>query len=179
MKVSFLCTLLSCIAHGLWVDTQDNDYYAILGVRRTAGLDEIRSSYIALMLKLHPDKNWLDISANEKSAMINEAYHTLKEKFRRAQYDREHPSAGKWEGKYGQFAYNNFKRYSKYGQFAYNYFKRYATYILEFVVKGGVNGCYFFHMVYSDFQKEDQMFAEILYKTIFMQEVYSVISKIT
>lgn len=69
--------------------------------------------------------------------MINEAYHTLKEKFRRAQYDREHPSAGKWEGKYGQFAYNNFKRYSKYGQFAYNYFKRYATYILEFVVKGG------------------------------------------
>lgn len=55
--------------------------------------------------------------------MINEAYHTLREKFRRAQYDREHPSAGKWEGKYGQFAYN--------------YFKRYATYILEFVVKGG------------------------------------------
>lgn len=57
MKVSFLCTLLSCISHGLLVDTQDIDYYAVLGVRRTAGRDEIRSSYKALMLELHPDRN--------------------------------------------------------------------------------------------------------------------------
>lgn len=128
--------LLSCIAHGLWIDTHDTDYYAILGVRRTAGLGEIRSSYKALMLRTHPDRNGLDIFANEKAAMINEAYHTLRDEYRRAQYDREHPSAGKWEGNYGQFAYNYFKRDAKYGQFAYNFFKRYATCIWEFVVKG-------------------------------------------
>lgn len=69
--------------------------------------------------------------------MINEAYLTLRDESRRAQYDREHPLAGKLEGKYGQFSYNSFKRDAKHGQFAYNYFKRYPTNIWEFVVKGG------------------------------------------
>ncbi|XP_034314040.2 uncharacterized protein [Magallana gigas] len=137
MKVSFLCTLLSCISHGLLVDTQHIDYYAVLGVRRTAGHDEVRSSYKALMLELHPDRNRQDLLANEKSAMINEAYHTLRDEYRRAQYDREHQSAGKWEGTYGQFTYNYFKRDAGYEQFACNYLKRYATYIWKFVVKGG------------------------------------------
>lgn len=137
MKVSFLCTLLSCISHGLLVDTQDIDYYAVLGVRRTAGHDEVRSSYKALMLELHPDRNRQDLLANEKAVMINEAYHTLRDEYRRARYDREHQSAGTWEGTYGQFTYNYFERDAGYGQFAYNYLKRYATYIWKFVVKGG------------------------------------------
>uniref|UniRef100_K1R634 Chaperone protein dnaJ n=1 Tax=Magallana gigas TaxID=29159 RepID=K1R634_MAGGI len=137
MKVSFLCTLLSCISHGLLVDTQYIDYYAVLGVRRTAGHDEVRSSYKALMLELHPDRNRQDLLANEKAVMINEAYHTLRNEYRRARYDREHQSAGKWEGTYGQFTYNYFERDAGYGQFAYNYLKRYATYIWKFVVKGG------------------------------------------
>lgn len=78
-----------------------------------------------------------DLLANEKAAMINEAYHTLRNEYRRAQYDREHQSAGKREGTYGQFTYNYFERDAGYGQFAYNYLKRYATYIWKFVVKGG------------------------------------------
>lgn len=78
-----------------------------------------------------------DLLANEKSAMINEAYHTLRDEYRRARYDREHQSAGKWEGTYGQFTYNYFKRDAGYEQFACNYLKRYATYIWKFVVKGG------------------------------------------
>lgn len=95
--------------------------------------------------------------------MINEAYHTLRDEYRRAQYDREHPSAGKWEGNYGQFAYNYFKRDAKYGQFAYNFFKRYATCIWEFVVKGGKMEIAIFSIWYTVlFQKEDYIFAGIL-----------------
>lgn len=122
MKVGFLHTLLFCIAHGLWFDTHDTDYYAILGVRRAASLDEIKSSYKALMLELHPDRNKLDPFANEKAALLNEVYHTLRDEFRRAQYDRMHPSVGQWE-----------RNHYTHGQFAYSYFSRCTAYIWDFV----------------------------------------------
>lgn len=64
-----------------------NDYYDILGVQRDASQEEIRKAYLKLAHKYHPDKTGGDKAAEEKLKQINEAYDTLKNKEKRAQYD--------------------------------------------------------------------------------------------
>ncbi len=64
------------------------DYYAILGVGRTATQEEIKSAYRRLALKYHPDKNPGDSEAEERFKEVNEAYHVLGDPAKRAQYDR-------------------------------------------------------------------------------------------
>lgn len=64
------------------------DYYEILGVSKTAGVDEIKSAYRKLALKYHPDKNPGDKASEEKFKEINEAYEMLSDATKRAQYDR-------------------------------------------------------------------------------------------
>jgi DnaJ-class molecular chaperone len=64
------------------------DFYAILGVARNAGSDEIRKAYRKLAMQYHPDKNpgkeqW----ANEKFKEINEAYAALGDPEKRKRYD--------------------------------------------------------------------------------------------
>ncbi len=63
------------------------DYYELLEVSRTAGGDEIKSSYRKLALKFHPDRN-KDSGAAEQFAKINEAYAVLSDAEKRAHYDR-------------------------------------------------------------------------------------------
>src|SRR5262245_65849811 len=63
------------------------DLYAVLGVRRTATSNEIKSAYRRLARKYHPDVN-ADPTAQSKFAQINEAYHTLIDPERRKTYDR-------------------------------------------------------------------------------------------
>ena len=65
-----------------------DDYYATLGVARTADADEIKRAYRALALKHHPDKNPGDRDAEEKFKRINEAYAVLSDPEKRAQYDQ-------------------------------------------------------------------------------------------
>ncbi len=64
------------------------DYYEILGVSKSANQDEIKSSYKKLAIKHHPDRNQGDKKSEEKFKEINEAYDTLKDENKRAQYDR-------------------------------------------------------------------------------------------
>ncbi|MGI8663743.1 MAG: molecular chaperone DnaJ [Acidimicrobiales bacterium] len=66
------------------------DYYALLGVDRGATPDEIKRSYRALALKLHPDTN-PDPSASAQFKEIAVAYETLSDPERRARYDRYGP----------------------------------------------------------------------------------------
>ena len=52
------------------------DYYAILGVSRSASADDIKKAYRKMALKYHPDKN-SDPGAEDKFKEIAEAYDVL------------------------------------------------------------------------------------------------------
>lgn len=64
------------------------DYYEILGVKRDAEENDIRKAYRKLAHKYHPDKTGGDKQAEEVLKEINEAYDVLKNKDKRAKYDR-------------------------------------------------------------------------------------------
>jgi curved DNA-binding protein len=64
------------------------DYYADLGVSKTATEKEIKQAYRRLARKYHPDVNPGDKSAEEKFKEISEAYEVLSDPGKRAKYDQ-------------------------------------------------------------------------------------------
>ncbi|MDH3476379.1 MAG: molecular chaperone DnaJ [Rhodospirillales bacterium] len=64
------------------------DYYETLGVGRGASAEELKKAYRKLAMQYHPDRNQGDGSAEHKFKEISEAYEVLKDKERRAAYDR-------------------------------------------------------------------------------------------
>jgi len=66
----------------------ERDYYADLGVARTASADEIAAAFRKLAARYHPDRNPGDKSAEKKFTQIAEAYNVLKDPKSRAVYDR-------------------------------------------------------------------------------------------
>jgi molecular chaperone DnaJ len=68
--------------------TEKRDYYEVLGVARTASVDEIKKAYRKLAVKYHPDKNPGDHTAEEKFKEAAEAYGVLSDEEKRARYDR-------------------------------------------------------------------------------------------
>src|SRR5271154_5496563 len=63
------------------------DYYAILGVERGAGAEDIKKAYRKLARKYHPDVS-KEPNAEEKFKEMAEAYETLKDPQKRSAYDR-------------------------------------------------------------------------------------------
>ncbi len=62
------------------------DYYAVLGVRRDAGQDEIKKAFRRLARELHPDVN-PDPKTQERFKEINAAYEVLSDPNKRQIYD--------------------------------------------------------------------------------------------
>ncbi|MDH3255670.1 MAG: DnaJ domain-containing protein [Acidobacteriota bacterium] len=63
------------------------DYYATLGVGKKASQDDIQKAYRKLARKYHPDIN-KDAEAETRFKEINEAHEVLKDRDKRAKYDR-------------------------------------------------------------------------------------------
>src|SRR5258708_9339956 len=64
------------------------DHYEVLGVRRDATPEEIKSAFKKLAGQYHPDRNQSDPTAHERFKEINLAYQVLSSDDRRSMYDR-------------------------------------------------------------------------------------------
>jgi DnaJ-class molecular chaperone len=70
------------------VPTAKRDYYAVLGVPRTASTKDIKTAYRKLARKHHPDVNPGDKHAEALFKEIGEAYAVLSDPDKRKKYDR-------------------------------------------------------------------------------------------
>jgi len=68
--------------------TQNKDYYATLGVKKTATSDDIRKAFRKLARRYHPDVNPGDKRAEEKFKEISEANDVLSDEKKRKVYDQ-------------------------------------------------------------------------------------------
>jgi molecular chaperone DnaJ len=68
--------------------TDKKDYYAILGVKKTATADDLRKAFRKLARKFHPDVNPGDKKAEEKFKELSEANDVLSDPKKRKIYDQ-------------------------------------------------------------------------------------------
>ena len=68
--------------------TQTKDYYAALGVKKSASAEDIRKAFRKLARKYHPDVNPGDKSAEEKFKTLSEANDVLSDPKKRKIYDQ-------------------------------------------------------------------------------------------
>ncbi|HKL56839.1 MAG TPA: DnaJ domain-containing protein, partial [Sphaerochaeta sp.] len=64
------------------------DYYEVLGVAKTAQLDEIKKAYRKLAIANHPDRNPGNSEAEERFKEATEAYDVISDEKKRQMYDQ-------------------------------------------------------------------------------------------
>ncbi len=68
-------------------DYIEKDYYAVLGVPKSAPAADVKKAYRKLAQKYHPDRNKGDAAAEEKFKEVSEAYSVLSDDAKRKEYD--------------------------------------------------------------------------------------------
>lgn len=105
--------------------TDYRDYYAILGLTKTANADDIKKAYRKLARKYHPDMNPGDKQAEARFKEVNEAYEVLSDADKRRKYDQfgqywnQAPSGG-WPGgagATGDFSNFDFSQFNSFDEF--------------------------------------------------------------
>jgi len=102
--------------------TDFKDYYAILGVNKTADADEIKKVFRRLARKYHPDMNPGNKEAEARFKEVSEAYEVLSDVEKRKKYDqfgqywKQAGSGQGWPGGGGNVDFGNFD-FSQYANF--------------------------------------------------------------
>jgi curved DNA-binding protein len=116
--------------------TDFKDYYAILGVNKTASADEIKKTFRKLALKYHPDRNPNDKQAEAQFKEISEAYEVLSDEDKRKKYDqfgqywKQASQQGAWNGGSGinvDFGGFDFSQYGNFDEFINELLGRFST----------------------------------------------------
>ena len=66
----------------------EQDYYSVLGIPRSATVEDIKKAYRKLALRYHPDRNPGNKESEEKFKTISEAYEVLSDSEKRQAYDQ-------------------------------------------------------------------------------------------
>ncbi len=97
----------------------NKDYYEILGVSKSASVDEIKKAYRKLALEYHPDRN-KSKEAEEKFKEVTKAYEVLASDEKRKMYDQVgHAAFDQGAGQGGPFGGG--AQGGQYGPFTYSY----------------------------------------------------------
>ncbi|MEU8270206.1 molecular chaperone DnaJ [Sphaerisporangium sp. NPDC049002] len=81
-------------------DYLEKDYYAVLGVSKTATAEEIKKAYRRLARKYHPDANQGNTETEAMFKQVSEAYDVLSDTKRRKEYDEARALFGSGLGGY-------------------------------------------------------------------------------
>ena len=120
--------------------TEFKDYYAILGVSKTASADKIKKQFRKQALKYHPDRNQGNKVAEAKFKELSEAYEVLSDPEKRSQYDnfgQYWQGASNYSNSYRSNTYSNntnvdfggtdFSQYGNFEEFINELLGRFST----------------------------------------------------
>ena len=101
----------------------EQNYYDILGVSQDASPSDIKKAYRKLVRQYHPDIS-KDSEADKKTSEINQAYNTLKDPAKRAEYDEmlANPFGRAGHGRDGTGGFNPGQGFEQYYHFDSGHF---------------------------------------------------------